>query len=63
MSDDAYEVNKIIKSWDLGYNLGHALKYIVKYKEGSEKPIDDLRKARFFIDRHIRLLNQEDEAQ
>ena len=41
MSDDAYEVNKIIKSWDLGYNLGHALKYIVKYKEGSEKPIDD----------------------
>ncbi len=50
--DDPYEAIKVIEAWGLGFNLGNAVKYICRAeKKGS--PIDDLRKARWYLDREI----------
>lgn len=44
----------VIEAWKLGYHLGNALKYIARAgnKEG-ESTLDDLQKARWYIDRAI----------
>ena len=50
----------IIESWDLNFSLGNAIKYILRspYKG---KQIEDLEKARWYIDREInRLKNERD---
>jgi hypothetical protein len=46
---EAYEV---IKAYDLGFELGNVLKYVLRcqYKGTMEK---DLRKARWYLDRAI----------
>ena len=45
----------IIESWDLNFSLGNAIKYILRspYKG---KQIEDLEKARWYIDREINRL-------
>ena len=49
------EVIDIIESWDLNFSLGNAIKYILRspYKG---KQIEDLEKARWYIDREINRL-------
>lgn len=50
--DTVYEAIKVIEAWGLGFCLGNALKYICRAgRKGSE--LDDLRKARWYIDREI----------
>ena len=46
---------EIIESWDLNFSLGNAIKYILRspYKG---KQIEDLEKARWYIDREINRL-------
>ena len=48
----------IIESWDLNFSLGNAIKYILRspYKG---KQIEDLEKARWYIDREINRLKDE----
>ena len=48
----------IIESWDLNFSLGNAIKYILRspYKG---KQIEDLEKARWYIDREIERLKKE----
>ena len=48
----------IIESWDLNFSLGNAIKYILRspYKG---KQIEDLEKARWYIDREINRLKEE----
>lgn len=50
-----FEVIDVIEDWDLGFHLGNAVKYIARhpYKGG----IEDLRKARWYLDRQIGLLD------
>lgn len=51
------EAIDVIEAFNLGYTLGNAVKYIVRAgKKGSA--IDDLRKARWYIDREIGRLSQ-----
>ena len=53
------EAIDIIESWELNFSLGNAIKYILRspYKG---KRIEDLEKARWYIDREIsRLKNKE----
>lgn len=52
--DTVYEVIKVIEAWDLGFCLGNAVKYISRAgKKNPEKTLEDLRKARWYLDREI----------
>ncbi len=42
----------VIEAWALGFNLGNAVKYIAR-AELKGAPIEDLRKARWYLDREI----------
>lgn len=73
--DDPYEAIKVIIAWRLGFCLGNAIKYIRRagqkmadpepddsissvdrYKRGQ---LQDLKKARFYLDYEIGLLEKE----
>lgn len=48
------EVLDAIEAWKLGYHLGNAVKYIARAgKKDPSKEVEDLKKARFYLDRHI----------
>ena len=49
---------EVIESWNLNFSLGNAIKYILRspYKG---KQIEDLEKARWYIDREINRLKDE----
>ena len=49
----------MIEDWDLGFAAGNAVKYIARYKYKA-KPVEDLKKARWYIDRLIQQLEEED---
>jgi hypothetical protein len=51
-ADDPYEAIKVIEAWGLGFNLGNAIKYIARVDRKGDA-IDDLRKARWYLDREI----------
>lgn len=50
--DTTYEAIKVIEAWHLGFHLGNALKYICRaHTHGTL--LDDLKKARWYLDRYI----------
>lgn len=49
-----YEAIKVIEAWKLGFNLGNAVKYICR-ADLKGTPLSDLEKARWYIDREIKL--------
>ena len=50
------EVLNAIADWGLDYHRGNVVKYMVRAgKKDPDKMIEDLRKARFYIDRLIKL--------
>lgn len=50
-----YEVIDVIEDWKLPYHLGNVIKYVARspYKG---RQLDDLKKARWYLDRYIQLL-------
>lgn len=42
----------VIEAWGLGFHLGNALKYIARV-DLKGRPIEDLEKARWYLDREI----------
>ena len=51
-ADNPFEAIKVIEAWQLDFCLGNAVKYISRAgKKGAA--LDDLRKARWYIDREI----------
>lgn len=58
-ADNPYEAIKVIEAWDLGFHLGNTVKYISRsgLKPG-EPPLKDLKKARWYLDRKIMLLEK-----
>ena len=52
--DTGYEVIDVISAWDLGFELGNAIKYIARagIKDNSKKS-EDLKKAAWYINRVI----------
>lgn len=51
-ADNIYEAIKVIEAWGLNFNLGNTAKYISRAgKKGSL--LEDLRKARWYLDREI----------
>lgn len=53
--DSIYEVIKVIEAWDLdkSFCLGNAVKYIARAGKKDNQPVEDLKKARFYLDREI----------
>jgi hypothetical protein len=48
----------VIEAWSLGFHLGNAVKYIARAgKKGAA--IEDLKKARWYIDRVIEMAERE----
>ncbi|HET9131161.1 MAG TPA: DUF3310 domain-containing protein [Terriglobia bacterium] len=51
------EVISAIEAWGLGFCLGNTVKYIARAgKKDPAKTIEDLQKARWYLDRHIECL-------
>ena len=52
--DNPYEAIKVIEAWELGFNLGNTVKYISRAgKKDPNKHLEDLEKARFYLEREI----------
>jgi hypothetical protein len=58
-SSSGHEAIDVIESWELGFNLGNALKYIsrcgLKEMGNIDKEIEDLEKAKWYIERQLKL--------
>lgn len=53
-ADNVYEVIKVIEAWNLSFCLGNTVKYISRAgKKDPTKTIEDLKKARWYLDRQI----------
>ena len=52
--DDPYEAIKVIEAWGLDFPLGNTIKYIARAgKKDPEKLLEDLEKAKWYLDRKI----------
>lgn len=52
-----YEAIKVIEAWGLGFCLGNAVKYIARAGKKDIAPaVQDLEKARWYLDRQIAAL-------
>lgn len=52
--DNVYEVIKVIEVWELDFHLGNTVKYISRAgKKGSDKELQDLKKALWYLQRKI----------
>lgn len=57
--DTTYEVIKVITAWGLGFDLGNVTKYVARAgKKDPAKELEDLRKARFYLNHRITQLEQ-----
>jgi hypothetical protein len=54
-ADNPYECIRVIEAWGLGFCLGNAVKYIARAGKKGDA-VEDLRKARWYIDREIQRL-------
>lgn len=53
-ADNPYEAIKVIEAWGLSFCLGNVLKYIARGgRKRSARLIEDLKKARWYLDREI----------
>tara|TARA_R110002167_G_scaffold228556_1_gene433661 strand:+ start:80 stop:415 length:336 start_codon:yes stop_codon:yes gene_type:complete len=55
--DNPYEAIKVIEGWDLGFNLGNAIKYIARADKKGNK-LQDLEKSSWYINREIKKLKK-----
>lgn len=53
-----YEAIKVIEAWSLGFHLGNVVKYISRAGKKTLVPIEDLKKARWYLDRYIEHLEK-----
>jgi hypothetical protein len=58
--DTQYEAIKVIEAWELGFCLGNTVKYISRAgKKDQDKRIEDLKKARWYLDREIQRMEKQ----
>ena len=61
--DNPYEVIKVIRAWGLDFELGNAIKYIARAgKKDPNKEIEDLEKAKTYIEMKTTLLKAQRDA-
>lgn len=57
--DDPHEVIKVLEAWHLGFHLGNVVKYIARAGKKGDL-LEDLKKARWYLDRYIALLERKE---
>lgn len=57
--DNPYEAIKVIEAWKLDFSLGNVIKYISRAGKKSPSLLEDLKKARWYLDRFISNLEKE----
>ena len=55
------EVIDAIEDWGLGFNDGNVIKYVARHKHKG-KPVEDLEKAKWYLERLIQQLKQENQV-
>ena len=61
--DNPYEAIKVIEAWGLGFHLGNTVKYISRAgKKSGEFLLDDMKKAKWYLDRYLAFLEESDET-
>jgi len=59
--DTTYEAIKVIDAWGLGFALGNTVKYISRAgKKDMGRTVEDLEKARWYLDHEIERLKTSD---
>lgn len=62
-ADDPYEAIKVIEAWNLGFHLGNTVKYISRAgKKYGNSATQDLKKALFYLNREIELLEKQNQV-
>ena len=62
-AENPYEAIKVIEAWELGFCLGNTVKYIARAgKKSKATQLEDMKKARWYLDREIANLEKECEA-
>ena len=55
--NNLYEAIKVIDAWNLGFSLGNTVKYISRAgKKDPNKELEDLKKAKWYLEHHINQL-------
>lgn len=54
--ENKYEAIKVIEALNMNFHLGNVFKYISRAGKKSDNEIQDLKKARWYLDRYIQLL-------
>jgi hypothetical protein len=57
-ADNPYEAIKVIEAWRLSFCLGNSVKYIARAGKKGDA-VEDLEKARWYLDREISKLKAE----
>lgn len=59
-ADNPYEAIKVIEAWNLDFCLGNTVKYIARAgKKEPEKLVQDLEKAKWYLERKLQQLKKE----
>lgn len=58
-ADNPYEAIKVIQAWGLGFCLGNTVKYIARVGK-KDAALEDLKKARWYLDHEIKTLEAMD---
>jgi hypothetical protein len=53
--NNPYEAIKIIEAWGLDFHLGNVVKYISRAGKKSENALEDMRKAKWYLDRWLEI--------
>ena len=57
--DNPYEVIQVVESLEMDFHLGNVFKYIARAgKKETDKELQDLKKALWYLDRKIQLLEK-----
>ena len=60
-SNNPHEAIKVIESWDLNFHAGNVVKYISRYRY-KDDPLQDLKKALWYLERLIEVENRKNES-
>lgn len=52
-ADNVYEAIKVIEAYDMGFLDGNVLKYLLRAGKKTESPLEDYKKAKWYLDRLI----------
>lgn len=57
--DTVYEAIKVIEAHELGFHVGNAVKYLLRAgRKTRATEIEDLEKARWYVERRIKLIQK-----